>query len=98
MKLISRRSALFSRKLYNIEIKNLIKDISNINLPTALISQYIGPEKAFYLLKVRPQNTTEITEKLEKMKGAIRVLETYGNYDIVIESYNDKNMQKLIRT
>ena len=30
------------------------------------------------------------------MKGAIRVLETYGNYDIVIESYNDKNMQKLI--
>jgi 2-isopropylmalate synthase len=96
MKLISRRSTLFNRKLYNIEIKNLIKDITNINLPTALISQYIGPEKAFYLLKVRPQNTTEITEKLEKMKGSIRVLETYGNYDIVIESYNDKNMQKVI--
>ena len=94
--LISRRSTLFNRKLYNIEIKNLVKDISNINLPTALISQYIGPEKAFYLLKVKPQNTSEITEKLEKINGAIRVLETYGNFDIIIEAYNDKNTQKAI--
>jgi isopropylmalate/homocitrate/citramalate synthase len=94
--LISRKSALLNRKLYNVEIKNLIRDITNINLPTASISQYIGPEKAFYLLRVTPQATSEITEKLEKTEGAIRVLETYGSYDIIVEAYTENNMKKII--
>jgi isopropylmalate/homocitrate/citramalate synthase len=94
--LISKRSVLLNRKLYNVEIKNIIKDITNINLPTALISQYVGPEKAFYLLRVTPQTTSEITEELEKIKGVIRVLETYGSYDIVVEAYTNSDMKKII--
>jgi hypothetical protein len=48
------------------------------------------------LLRVTPQATSEITEKLEKTEGAIRVLETYGSYDIIVEAYTENNMKKII--
>ena len=94
--LIVRRSALLNRKLYNREIRNLIYDVINVKISTALISQYVGPEEGFYLLKVKPQSTSDITEKIENIKGVEKVLETYGIYDIIIEAYTDNNMQKVI--
>jgi isopropylmalate/homocitrate/citramalate synthase len=94
--LISRRSSLYNRKLYNKEIKVLIKEVADISLPTALISQYVGSEKAFFLLRVTPQSTSEITEKIEELEGVDRVLETYGSYDIVVEASTENDMQRLI--
>jgi hypothetical protein len=96
--LISSRSLLYKRKLYNEEIRNIIQEVSGINLPTSLIYQYTGPEKAFFLLKVRPHLTSRITEKIESLEGVERVLETFGIYDIIVETYTYKHMQKAIES
>lgn len=93
---IGRRSALFNRKLYSREIKNIIKGVTNIDVSSTRISQYIGPEKAFYLLRVRPQVTTEITEKIEELDGVERALEIFGIYDIIVEAYADDDVRRKI--
>lgn len=93
---IGSRSTLINRKLFSGEIKNIIKEVAGVNIPIIKISQYIGPDKVFYLLKVRPQVTTEITEKIEQLEGVERVLETYGIYDIIVETNIDREIRKRI--
>jgi isopropylmalate/homocitrate/citramalate synthase len=95
-KVIGRRSSLLNRKLSAREIKNIVGEVANYNIPISKVSQYISPEKAFYLLKVTPMVTTEITEKIENLKGVDRVLEAFGSYDIIIESYAHGDMQRKI--
>lgn len=94
--LIGRRATLLNRKLYSREIKNVIKEVANIDVPSTRISQYIGPEKAFYLIKVRPQVTTEINEKIERLEGVERALEIFGIYDIIVEARADEDLQRKI--
>ena len=60
------------------------------------IYKYIHPEKAFYLLRVKPQITTEITVKLESLEGVQRVLETFGLYDVLVEANLYEDLQRKI--
>ena len=94
--LLGRRSTLYNRKLNSREIKSIIKEYAGLNISTAKISQYIGSDKAIYLLKVRPQVTTQIADAISEYSGVIDVQEAFGIYDIIVEALLDNDIQKRI--
>lgn len=91
---MAKRSALLHRKLSYKEIQSIVKGITGLELPHTKISQYINPQKAFYLLKVTPRVTTEITEKIEALSGVERALETFGVYDIIVEANANDDIRR----
>jgi len=94
--LLGRRSTLYNRKLNSREIKSIIREYAGLEVSTAKISQYIGSDKAVYLLKVRPQVTTQIADAISEYAGIIDVQETFGIYDIIVEAFMENDLQKRI--
>jgi 2-isopropylmalate synthase len=95
--LLGRRSTLYNRKLNTREIKAIIRDVSGVEVSLAKISQYISPDKVIYLLRVRPQVTSEIAEAVGEYPGVINVQESFGIYDIIVEAYLDKDIANIIQ-
>ena len=96
VKVISARSTFFNRNLSAPEVKAIVKDVTSINISSTQISQYLGPERALYLLRVTPHLTTDITEKILEFDGVINVQETFGNFDIVVEANIEDDVQQRI--
>ena len=96
VKVISARSTVYNRKLNSPELKAIVRDVAGIDVSTTQISQYIGPDRAFYLLRVTPHLTTDITEKIMEFEGVINVLETFGTFDIFVEANLEADVQRRI--
>jgi len=96
VKVISARSTVYNRKLNSPELKAIVKDVAGIDVSTTQISQYIGPDRAFYLLRVTPHLTTDITERIMEFEGVINVLETFGTFDIFVEANLEAEVQRRI--